>query len=119
MKTHPAEILLYYNPQSVRARKVLALARGIAANVKEVEYHKTPLTATMWYQLLAMLNLRPKDLLNKSKSYYQENIKGRDFDAEGWLHILMKNPDLIKAPIAVRGSKAILCNNPNDILQLQ
>lgn len=119
MKTHSAEIMVYYNPQSVRARKVLALAKGISANVREVEYHKTPFTATMWQQLLSMLNLRPKDLLNRSKSYYQDNIKGRDFDAEGWLNILMRNPDLIKAPIAVRGNRAVLCNSPTDILQLQ
>lgn len=119
MRTHNSEILVYYNPQSVRARKVLALARDITPAVKEVEYHKTPFTATMWQQLLSMLELRPKDLLNKSNPYYQENIRGRDFDAEGWLNILIKNPDLIKAPIAVRGNRAVLCNSPNDVLQLQ
>ncbi len=119
MKTHASEILVYYNPQSARARKVLAIARSISPSVREVEYHKTPFTPMMWHQLLAMLELRPKDLLNKSDSYYQENIKGRDFDAEGWLNILINNPDLIKAPIAVRGNRAILCNSPNDVLQLQ
>lgn len=118
MRTHSNEILVFYNPNSSRARKVLALARTLSQNIKEVEYHKTPLTTTIWQQLLFSLNLRPKDLMNRAHPYYQENIRGRDFNVEGWLRILMKNPDIIKAPIVVKGSKAILCNNPTDIYRL-
>ncbi len=119
MRTHENEIMIYYNRHSSRAKKVLALARTISPNVKEVEYHHTPLTSTLWQRLLHRLELRPKDLMNRADPYYQENIRGRDFTRQGWLNILMKNPDLIKAPIVVQGNKAILCNNPNDILQLQ
>ncbi len=118
MKTHDNEIMVYYNRDSSRAKKVLALARTISSNVKEVEYHHTPFTPTMWQRLLHKLELRPKDLMNRAHPYYQDNIRGRDFNREGWLQILINNPDIIKAPIVVQGKRALLCNNPSDILQL-
>ena len=118
MRTHDNELFIYYDPNSSRAKKVLAYARTIANHINEVEYHKTPLTSTIWEQLIEQLGLRPKDLLNKSHPYYQENIQGKSFDDEGWLNVLIHNPDIIKAPIVVKGTKAILCNNPTDILQL-
>ena len=68
--------------------------------------------------ILRSLDVHPKDLLNKAHPYYQENIRGREFDEEDWLTVLAKNPELIKAPIAVRGRRAILCNNPTDIYKL-
>ncbi len=118
MRTPNNEILVYYDPNSTTARKVLALARTMAPNVNEVEYHKTKFTGKMWRSLLTSLDLHPKKLLNKAHPYYQENIRGRDFDDEGWLRILIHNPDLIKAPIAIKGNNAVLCDNPSEIFKL-
>jgi arsenate reductase len=64
------------------------------------------------------LGIHPKELLNKAHPYYREHIKGREFDNESWLKVLQYNPDLIKAPIAIRGKKAILCLNSTDIHRL-
>jgi len=62
--------------------------------------------------------VHPKDLMNKAHPYYQKHIRGREFDKESWLKIIQYNPDLIKAPIAMRGNRAILCTNPTDIYKL-
>ena len=118
MKRPENEILVYYDRNSSRAKKVLAYARTLSNHISEVEYHKTRFTPTMWRQLLQSLSLEPKALLNKAHPYYQDNVRGRDFDEEGWLNVLIRNPDLIRAPIVVKGSRAILCNNPTDILAL-
>lgn len=119
VRTHTNEIMVYYDQGHSRSKKVLAMARTVSPHVREVELSKSPLTSTLMRDLLKKLDLRPKDLLDRSSRYYQENIRGRDFNAEGWLHILIKNPDLIKAPIAVRGGRAVLCENANDLLRLQ
>jgi arsenate reductase (glutaredoxin) len=118
MKTHDNEILVYYDKNSDQAKKVLAYARTITRHINEVEYHKTPFTATMWRQLLQLLDMKPKNLMNKAHPYYQLNVKGRDFDEEGWLNVLIRNPELIKAPIIVKGRRAMLCCNPTDMLGL-
>jgi arsenate reductase len=118
MKTQENEILVYYDKNSSRAKKVLAYARSISRHVNEVEYHRTSFTPTMWRSLLNRLDLSAKSILNKAHPYYQSEVRGRDFNEEDWLNILINNPDLIKAPIVVKGKRAILCNNPQDILQL-
>jgi arsenate reductase len=116
MKTQDNEIRVYYDRESDQAKKVLAYARTITRHVHEVEVSKTPFTPTMWKQLLEMLDMQPKNLMNKAHPYYQMNVKGRDFDEEGWLNVLIRNPQLLKAPIVVKGKRAMLCSNPTDML---
>ncbi len=118
MKTHPREILIYYNPDSSTDRQTVACAQSIAAHVRAYSYDQAPSSPTSWQQILKAIGLHPKELLNKAHPYYQAYIRGREFDEEGWIKIIMRNPQLLKAPIAIRGDKAILCCSPYDILRL-
>ena len=118
MRTHNREIMLYYNPQNSSDRKTVAHAQGLTKHLKTYAFGQTPSTTTSWRQILKSLDCHPKDILNKAHPYYQENIRGREFNMEGWLHVLSRNPDIIKAPIAVRGHRAIVCHNSTDIYKL-
>ncbi len=118
MRTNNREILIYYNPDSVSDRKMVAHAQGMSTYIKTYSHAKSPSTGTSWQMILRSLDVHPKDLLNKAHPYYQENIRGREFNEEDWLTVLANNPDLIKAPIAVRGRRAILCSSPTDIYKL-
>jgi len=118
MKTHSREILIYYNPTSSSDRKTVAHAKSLVPHLKTYAFGKTPSTKTSWKTILSSLDVHPKELLNKAHPYYQENIRGREFSSSSWLNILERNPDLIKAPIAIRGRKALLCNTPTDIYKL-
>lgn len=118
MKTHPNEVLVYYDRESSVGKKVLALAKSVSPHVKEIEYKKNNITPSLMRVLLKTLDLRPKDLLNRAHPFYQEHIKGRDFDSHGWLKILVHNPELIRSPIVIRGKEAVLCDNPTDIYKL-
>ena len=118
MKTHHREILIYYNPDSSSDRKTVAYAQSVVSHIKSYAFDKAPSSGTSWQQILNALGLHPKEILNKAKPYYQEHIRGREFDEESWVKVLQKNPDLIKAPIAVRGNRAILCSTPTDIYKL-
>lgn len=118
MKTHLREILIYYNPDSSSDRRTVAHAQGISRHIKTYSFAQSPSTGTSWQQILKALNLHPKDLLNKAHPYYQQYIRGRDFDEEGWVNVLKRNPEIIKAPIAMRGNRAIICGTPTDIYKL-
>ena len=118
MKISPNEILLYYDPDTSIGKKVRAYAQSLSPNINDVEYHKTRFTPTIWRQILQMLDLKPKQLLNKSHPYYQTHIRGRLFDDEDWLNVISRNPDLLIAPIAIKGNRAILCTNPMDVYKL-
>ncbi len=56
--------------------------------------------------------------MDKSHPYYQKNIRGRAFNDQDWLNVIMHNPSLLRAPIAIRGNKAVLCSSATDIYKL-
>lgn len=119
MKSSKREISIYYNPESSSDRKTVAYAQSLSHFVKAYTFQQNPCNSnTGWCRILAALNMHPKELMNKAHPYYQANIHGHEFDEEGWLNILRTNPELIKAPIAIRGEKAVLCVNPKDIYRL-
>jgi len=118
VKTNNREILIYYNQGSSSDRKTIAHAKAVSQHIRSYDFKSAPSTDTSWQMILKSLNIHPKDLMDKSKPYYRANIKGKDFDKEGWLKVLRRHPDLIKAPIAIRGNRAVLCINPTDIYQL-
>lgn len=118
MRTHQREILIYYNPDSSSDRRTVAHAQSIAPYIRTYSFDMAPSTGTSWQQILEALALHPKELMNKSHPYYQKNIRGREFNDQDWLNVIMYNPTLLKAPIAIRGDKAVLCSNATDIYKL-
>ncbi|MBK8393330.1 MAG: hypothetical protein IPL23_30475 [Saprospiraceae bacterium] len=47
-------------------------------------------TSTAWKTILNQLNIHPKLLLNKAHPDYQNNLRGKEFDHEGWLNVISK-----------------------------
>ncbi|MFT4522968.1 MAG: arsenate reductase [Bacteroidia bacterium] len=112
------EISIMYNLNCSKAKKALAYAKSVTKSVFTIEYSKSNKTPTQWRELLTQLNLRPKDLLDKSKPYYQTHLRGVEFEDEDWLNVIIKNPDLIRSPIAVKQGRAIMLDNPTDIYKI-
>lgn len=103
------ELTLVYDSTTNEGRKALAYATSLAPKVNKQDVSEVSLSTTFVRQVLKQLNLRPKDLLNRAHPYYQEHLRGRDLDGEGWLQVLTHNPGLLKAPIALHGDRAVLC----------
>ncbi|MCB9283205.1 MAG: glutaredoxin [Lewinellaceae bacterium] len=118
MKTNQRELLIYYNPESSAHRRTVAYAQSLSRYVRAYSFEQAPSTETSWQQILQALGMPPKELLNKAHPYYQQHIRGCEFDEACWLKVIQNNPDLLKAPIAIRGKRAILCLNATDILKL-
>lgn len=116
---HPNELLLIYSdPSSSTGKQTRAYAKSLSSHVNEINISNTRLTTTLWKEIVNMLRLRPKDLLDKSNAEYQAKVRGNTFTMSGWLEVLNNNPQLLKAPIAVFRNRAVLCQKPTDILKL-
>ena len=111
-------LTLYFNPSCSKAKKALAYARSLTSKINEVDIIHSKTTGTHWRTVLTQLKLTAKEILDKSKPYYQSNIRGREFDEEGWLKVIINNPELLRSPIALMNGKAILLDNPTDIYKL-
>ena len=118
MKLHPNELWLFFDCRSSEQKKTRAMARSISNHVNEFTFKDMSRTKMMWIDILKMLNLKPKDLLNKADPKYQSELAGHSFSDEDWLNILMNNPCLIKAPIALMNQRAVLCIKPKDIYKI-
>ncbi len=118
MKSNEREIRLYYDPESNSGRMTLAYAKSLSVHVSTYAFDKAPSTSTEWKEILNGLGVSPKDILNKAHPDYQNNIKGKEYDDEGWINIILHNKHLIKAPIAIKGKRAILCQTPTDVYKL-
>ena len=115
---HQDEISILHNPNCSKAKKALAYAKSITKKVASYEFSHSKTTPTQWRHIFSALGKGPKEILDKSLPYYQENIRGREFEEEDWLHVVIKNPQLIRSPIAMRAGRALILDNPTDIYQL-
>lgn len=119
MRIHDQEILFYHDPDMEISRKALAYAKTITTSVKEINYLKDRFTPTVWRQILGMLQLEPKQLMNKSLPYYQENLRGRNFEMDDWINVLTHQPGLLRGPIAIKGNQAVFISSPSHIFRLR
>ena len=104
LKINPLETILLYDGEKTKSKKVLAYVKSRNNKVNIKDWKKEKLTTTMWKELLVKLNKTPKDIIDKSLPYYQDNLRGRDFDEEDWLNILSNSPFLLKGPILIEGT---------------
>ncbi len=116
--TSDNEIQLYLKKDCSKSKKALAYAKSHSSKVNPIDINRTKGTGTIWRSILNKLDKKPKDLFDKSNPYYQENIRGRDFEARDWTNLLLNNPELVRSPIAIKGDKAVILDNPTDIFKL-
>jgi arsenate reductase len=119
MKLQRDEMVLFLDCTSFSQKKTRAYAHSISDHIREYTFKEYKFTTSMWRDILDMLGMEPKHLLNKADPKYQKEIKGKSFDEEDWLNVLVNNPCLIKAPIAIMHDRAILCLSPKDIYKLE
>jgi len=122
LAVHPNELLLFYNSDSPISKKTLAYAQTVSDHIKTIEFKNLNYPGTIWKELLDLLKMEPKDLVNKSHPEYLEKINKEevsDFTDADWLTVISHNPQLIKGPIAVKNKKAVLCRGPKDVLKVE
>jgi arsenate reductase (glutaredoxin) len=118
MQFHPNELFLLYNPNSNNGKKTKAMALDISNHINEVDYLNEKLGPTYWKEVITLLGVDPSELLDKNHSDYATKIGDQEYTMNGWLDVIMYNPQLLKSPIAIFNGKAIICHQPADILRL-
>ena len=118
MEWNPKEVTIIYNFEDRQGREAVAYGKEIAENVREVDISKDPLTERQMAELLMKLDLKVEDIIDRTSTIYQDKYEGADMEEQDWLGVLKRNPDLMKTPIGILGNRAVICENPNDILKL-
>ncbi len=113
------EITLYHNPRCSKSRAALALLREHGADVRLVEYLKTPPDEATLKRLAGQLGLPVREMLRSGERIYRE--LGLDNPAQGGddlLRAVAEHPILLQRPIAVAGERAVIGRPPENVLEL-
>jgi arsenate reductase len=86
--------------------------------VKEILYLTETPTVKEFELLLAKLNLGPQDLIRKNETLFKEKFKGKSFNDDEWIRILLEHPKLIERPIVIKGNKAVVGRPIENVVEL-
>ena len=67
--------------------------------------------------LIEILKIKPIDLVRKKESYYKENLEGKKITSAQWLKILSEHPELIERPIVIKGNKAMIGRDAEQLIE--
>lgn len=112
------EVTLIYNGTHERDRKTLACALSLNRPVNKQDITTVRVSQTLFEFMMEHLGDKGRDILNKSDPYYQEHMKGKRLTNSEYLEYLRRNPDLLRAPIAMFKNKVVVCNTPTDIYKV-
>ena len=112
------KISIWHNNRCSKSREALSILEDIKCDKEVFEYLKTPPTKEIIKELLAKLNLNPRELMRTKEDIYKElNLKDEK-DDEKLIQAMVENPKLIERPIIIKGDKAIIGRPVTNVLNL-
>ena len=110
---------IYHNPRCQKSRCGLEYLKSKGIEVEIRDYLKEPLSRQELNNLLLKLNISPDQLVRTQEDYFKKELKGRNFNTEEWITILLENPKLIQRPIVEGKYKAVVAIPAEEVLRLQ
>jgi len=112
------EITLIYNSTEKVGKKILAYIQAENLPVHNVDLVHEKLSPTHWADLSARMNIPVRDFVNtESADFIQKFPDVNDLSDNDWLTVLVNNPDVLKAPIVMKGDKIVMMSNAQDMLR--
>lgn len=114
------QINLYYHPDHRMSKQCIAIANANKAKVFAVNTAETRISQTDWSEMARLLDISVVDLVDLEHEVILSKFgKTPDLDEFGALKIIQNNPEVVKAPIAIRNKKIVVANTSREILKLQ
>ena len=109
-------VTIYHNPRCSKSRQTLELIREKAGDPEIIEYLKTPPSADELRQVLALLGMKPRELLRKKESEYKEaGLDNMDLSDDDIIEAMIRHPKVIERPIVVVDGKAAIGRPPENV----
>lgn len=112
-------ITIYHNPACGTSRNTLELIRNAGFEPRVIEYLKTPPDRATLEELIARMEIRPRELLREKGTPFTELGLGEDrwSDAQLIDHMLA-HPILINRPVVVTPRGVRLCRPAEKVLDI-
>ncbi len=112
-------ITIYHNPNCGTSRNVLAMIRASGEEPEIVEYLKTPPSRARLVELLGLMDMKPRDLLRRRGTPYDElGLDDPKWSDDELIDFMLAHPILIERPIVVTEKGAILARPSEKLREL-
>jgi arsenate reductase len=119
MQFHRNELFLICDPQSNVGKQTKALALDICSHINEIDVVRERISPTYWKEIVNILGVHPRELLNSDHPQYKEKMKADNYTMDGWLGVLAHEGHLVKYPIVVFNQTGVVCRTPTDIMKVK
>jgi arsenate reductase (glutaredoxin) len=109
---------IYHNPHCKKSCEGLKFLQTKGVEFTIIKYIEKGLTLTELNEILLKLNLKPDKIVRTQEDYYKKELKGKKFNDDEWIQILLENPKLLQRPIVVGKYKAVIAQPPELIENL-
>ncbi|SEH98461.1 arsenate reductase [Paenimyroides aquimaris] len=101
-------IKIYHNPRCSKSREGLCTLQDLNQKVEIINYIENPLTFNELKRLIALLKIKPIELVRTKESIWKEQFKDKNLTDEEIIEAMVTHPKLIERPIVVNGNKAVI-----------
>ena len=112
-------ITIYHNQKCGTSRNTLAMIRASGVEPTVIEYLKTPPSREKLIELIAKMQITPRELLRDREAPYAElELANENLEDNALIDAMLAHPILINRPIVETKKGAKLCSPSELILQL-
>jgi arsenate reductase len=112
-------VTIYHNSSCGTSRNTLAMIRQRGEEPEIIEYLKTPPTRQRLIELLRAMRMRPRDLLRRKGTPYDElGLDDPKCTDDELIALMLEHPILINRPIVVTPKGVRLCRPSEVVLEI-
>lgn len=111
--------LIFHNPNCGTSRNTLAIMKASGEQPEVVEYLKNPPSRDYLVELLAKMNISPRELLRSKETINDElGLDNPELSDDEIIDAMIAHPILINRPIVVTNKGAALCRPSERVFEL-
>ena len=103
---------IYHNPRCKKSYESLRYLQDKGADIVIIKYLEKGLTRAEIKEMLLKLNKKPYEIIRTQEEYYKKELKGKKFNDDEWIQIIIENPKLLQRPIVIGKYKAVIAQPP-------
>ena len=112
-------VTIYHNPNCGTSRNTLAMIEASGETPEGIYYLETPPSREKLVELLAMMQLSPRELIRQKNTPYDAlKLDDPSLSDDQLIDAMMAHPILINRPIVVTNKGARLCRPSEQVLAL-
>jgi arsenate reductase len=113
------EVTIYHNPRCSKSRQTLALLNNRGLSPTVIHYLDAPPSPATLRRLLAMLKMRPRQILRTQEAPYGElHLDDPVLTDDELIAAMTSHPVLIERPIVEANGRAAIGRPPENVLTI-